>query len=219
MFAKILIEGELEVITGMHIGTGGDCAAIGAVTSPIIRDRISNLPMVPGSTLKGKIRSLLAKEYCPEANEPKNDNQNIKRIFGGDFGENKITGRCIFSDSTLSNSKELKNMSIDNPTEVKFENSINRLTGIAKPRQIERVVRGSEFTLNIIYELGNKCSKEETIEDFTTLAEGFKLLEYDYLGGNGTRGYGKVKIKNLFAKAVVGECNFVTELNNILKGV
>lgn len=219
MFAKILISGKLEVVTGMHIGAGGDFAAIGAVDSPIIRDRISNLPMIPGSTLKGKLRSLLVKEYCPDVTDPKNDKESIKRIFGGDFGDNKIPGRIIFSDSVLSNFDELKKMSIDNPTEVKFENTINRLTGVANPRQIERVIRGSEFDVNVIYELGSKCTMEEAVEDFSILAEGFKLLEFDYLGGNGTRGYGKVKLENLSAETVVGECDFENKLNEILKGV
>ena len=56
MFGKIQITGEIEVVTGMHIGGSSAFAAIGAVDSPIIRDVTSNLPMIPGSSLKGKIR-------------------------------------------------------------------------------------------------------------------------------------------------------------------
>lgn len=219
MFAKILIKGKLEIVTGMHIGAGGDYAAIGAVDSPVIRDRILNLPIIPGSTLKGKIRSLLVKEYCPESKEPKEDSMVIKRIFGGDFDGNKKTGRFIFSDSCLSNIDYLKSVGVDNPTEVKFENTINRLTGVANPRQIERVIRGSEFDVNIIYELQNNTAEKEVIEDITALADGLKLLEYDYLGGHGTRGYGKVKINNMSAETVVGKCDFEKRINDILKGV
>ena len=51
MFSKIMISGEIEVLTGMHIGTGGEFAAIGAVDSPVSRDKISQLPVIPGSTL------------------------------------------------------------------------------------------------------------------------------------------------------------------------
>ena len=63
MFAKILIKGELETVTGLHIGTGGAYSAIGAADSPVIRDVITGAPMIPGSSLKGKIRSLLARKY------------------------------------------------------------------------------------------------------------------------------------------------------------
>ena len=219
MFAKILIKGKLEVVTGMHIGAGGDYAAIGAVDSPVIRDRISNLPLIPGSTLKGKLRSLLVKEYCPGSQEPCTDNEIIRRIFGGDFGENKKTGRLIFSDSSLANFDDLKQKGIDNPTEVKFENTINRLTGVANPRQIERSIRGSEFNVEMVYEIQNNVSKDEVLEDISTLAEGLKLLQYDYLGGHGTRGYGKVKMKDMSAETVVGECDYEDEINNVIKGV
>ena len=217
MFAKILIHGTLEVLTGMHIGTGGDYAAIGMADSPVIRDSISNLPMIPGSTLKGKLRSLLVKEYCPESNEPRNDSNLIKRMFGGDFDENKKAGRLIFSDSVLSNFEELKKKSIENPTEVKIENSINRITGVANPRQIERVIRGSKFDINIIYELEKNCTKDEAIEDLTALADGMRFLSYDYLGGSGTRGYGKVKFEKISAETVVGECDFEDVLNSLFE--
>ena len=63
MYAKIQILGTIEVVTGMHIGGSGAFAAIGAVDSPIIKDVITNLPLIPGSSLKGKMRTLLAKKY------------------------------------------------------------------------------------------------------------------------------------------------------------
>ena len=73
---------------------------------------------------------------------------------------------------------------------------------MANPRQIERVIRGSEFPLYLVYEVVD----EETLKkDFEILREGFRLLEYDYLGGSGSRGYGKIKFKNLYAEAVIGE--------------
>ena len=61
MYAKIQITGDLTVKTGMHIGGNSAFAAIGAVDAPVIRDMRTNLPMIPGSSLKGKMRSLLAK--------------------------------------------------------------------------------------------------------------------------------------------------------------
>ena len=66
MFGKIQITGKIEVMTGMHIGTSDGFAAIGAVDSPVIRDAQTKTPMLPGSTLKGKLRTLLAKQYNKE---------------------------------------------------------------------------------------------------------------------------------------------------------
>lgn len=63
MLAKILIKGEIETVTGMHIGTGGDFSAIGMADSLVIRDAVSGKPIIPGSTLKGKLRTLLARKY------------------------------------------------------------------------------------------------------------------------------------------------------------
>ena len=99
------------------------------------------------------------------------------------------------------NEEELRNRGLQNLTEVKFENSINRATAVANPRQIERAVRGSVFKLDLIYELENE---QEFIEDIETLAEGMKLLQYDYLGGNGSRGYGKIQFQNIHVEAAVG---------------
>ena len=82
MFAKILIKGELETVTGLHIGTGGAYSAIGAADSPVIRDVITGAPMIPGSSLKGKIRSLLARKYNDSVRNPEDDCSQIRDIFG-----------------------------------------------------------------------------------------------------------------------------------------
>ena len=52
------------------------------------------------------------------------------------------------------------------------------------------------------------------------LAEGMKLLQYDYLGGSGSRGYGKVAFQNLEAELVVGKLDErqIEECNEILAG-
>ena len=199
MFSKIMISGEIELVTGMHIGTGGEFAAIGAVDSPIVRDTLTQRPIIPGSTLKGKLRSVLARKYSDvNANKADDDCDAIKRLFGG----MSKASRIIFSDMAISNMKELNDQNIYTPTEVKFENTIQRLSGVANPRQIERAIRGCKFDMEIIY---NLTDEDEAAEDIALLAEGFKLLQFDYLGGHGSRGYGKVKFNNLSAEAVVGE--------------
>ena len=205
MYAKIEITGKMEVMTGMHIGGSSAFSAIGAVDSPVVRDARTNLPMVPGTSLKGKMRALLAKKYNQEyCEKPDDDDGRLIRIFGSAKQGNLKRSRLIFSDMFLSNKEELRQQGIGSMTEVKFENSINRLTAVANPRQIERVVRGAVFDFELIYEVEKE---EDILEDFEILADGIKLLEYDYLGGSGTRGYGKVKFHELQADVVVGDLN------------
>jgi len=200
MFKKIIIKGSIEVITGMHIGTGGEFAAIGAADSPVIRDIITQLPIIPGSTLKGKLRSVIARQYNKMANSDKDDCREIQRLFGGQSNPSRL----IFSDMIISNLDELENYNIYNPTEIKFENTIQRLSGVANPRQIERVIRGSKFDMEILYNFYDD-NDEEAVEDMSMLANGFKLLQFDYIGGHGSRGYGKIKFNELTAKKAVGD--------------
>ena len=202
MYAKVEIRGTIEVITGMHIGGSSAFAAIGAVDSPVIKDARTGYPMIPGSSLKGKMRTLLAKQYNERiAASPDEDAECIISLFGSAKGTVK-TGRLLFSDMILSNAEELKRHGLTSLTEIKFENSIKRTTAVANPRQIERAVRGSEFPLSLIYEA---IDEKIMVPDFQVIRDGLHLLQYDYLGGSGTRGYGKVKFKELRAEVVVGD--------------
>lgn len=215
MYGKIQITGEIEVVTGMHIGGSSAFAAIGAVDAPVIKDAVTNLPMIPGSSLKGKIRTLLAREYNEHLVKPEDDDTRISRLFGTSKKGNIRRSRLLFSDMVLANEKELRKRGVQSLTEIKFENSINRMTAVANPRQIERVTRGSVFELDIVYEISDQ---EETIEDMKTLGEGMKLLQYDYLGGHGSRGYGKILFREILAEAVVGDISqsLVQKCNEIL---
>lgn len=203
MFAKVEITGTLEIVTGLHIGGNSAFAAIGAVDSPVIRDTKTKEPMIPGSSLKGKLRTLLAKQYNEKlANTPDEDAECLTDLFGSARKGHIKTGRLLFSDMFYSNKEELERLNIKHPTEVKFENSISRTTAVANPRQIERVIRGTQFAIDLVYEVKDN---ETMLQDFEILKNGFKLLKYDYLGGNGSRGYGKVNFADLYAEPVVGE--------------
>ncbi len=216
MYSKIQILGKIILETGMHIGGSAAFAAIGAIDSPVVKDIKTNLPMIPGSSIKGKMRTLLAKEYNETLIEkPDDDDERITRLFGSAKKGNIRRSRLIFSDMILKNQEELKRYGLQSMTEVKFENTINRATAVANPRQIERAVRGSEFELDVIYEFENE---KDFIEDMETLSEGLKLLQYDYLGGNGSRGYGKIKFSDIYAEVVVGEVDdeLMNSCNEIL---
>ena len=203
MYIKLMISGNIEVLTGMHIGGGNEFSAIGAIDSPVIKDPLSMRPIIPGSSLKGKIRTLLARSMNSNPNaKHSDDDTKIKRLFGS---QEEIS-RLIFRDLKLSNADELIGMGAVSPTEVKFENTINRISGEAMPRQIERSISGSIYPLEIVYQVSvNDSDYKELLEDISTLCNGMRLLQYDYLGGHGTRGYGKIKFSGLNIKSVLGD--------------
>lgn len=215
MYGKIQITGTIEILTGMHIGGSSAFAAIGAVDAPVIKDVRSGLPMIPGSSIKGKMRSLLAREYDQTVGKPDDDDERLTRLFGTAKKGNVKRSRVLFSDMVLANEDELRKRGLQSMTEVKFENTINRATAVANPRQIERAVRGSVFNLDLIYEVE---AEEEILEDMEILGEGMKLLQYDYLGGHGSRGYGKIRFRDISAEAVIGEIDeyLAEECNRIL---
>ena len=206
-YTKIKITGTIEIKTGMHIGGDDSFSAIGAIDSPVVRDPLTRLPIIPGSTLKGKMRSLLARDKgtLPAAGTKgfEGDCFELLRLFGSSSKESDAAGtgmqmsRLQFSDCFLKNKEELPQI-----FENKFENTIDRLTSIANPRQIERVVRGAQFGMEIIY---NVEDAEQIEEDFANIRAGLSLIENDYLGGGGSRGNGRVTFGDLRAEVVTGD--------------
>ena len=189
MSGKLIIRCELEVLTGMHIGGTDIFSAIGAVDSPVIRDSHSGLPIVPGSSLKGKLRALLAQSLNERTvSDHNSDDERILRLFGS--SKPIRASRLQFSDCFMKNADKLKNVGV---TEIKSENTISRADSTANPRQIERVIPGALFDVVITY---NYTDADEADEDLRLLAKAMKLLEVDYLGGHGSRGSGRVKLRN-----------------------
>ena len=211
---KLVIEGTIVLKTGMHIGGSSDFSAIGAIDSPVVRDTLTRLPLIPGSSLKGKMRYLLAKELNNGIllNEPNNDQDEILRLFGSSEKDKIRRARLKFNDIKLSNLAELKTFNVSS-TEVKFENTIDRETAVATPRQIERVIAGSKFDFEIFYNLDDI---KEVEKDFENIKQGFDLLEFDYLGGHGTRGSGRIAFENLSVITAVGNFEKIDTLNEIL---
>lgn len=191
MYGKILIQCKLVVCTGMHIGDSSAFSAIGAVDSQVVRDPLTGLPIVPGSSLKGKLRTLLARSICGDIqNMPSydKDDERIRRLFGS--ASPVRAARLQFADCFVSNAAEMRRVGI---TEIKAENGINRADSVANPRFIERVSRGTEFDVKIVYEVADDG---QIVEDLALLAKGMKLLQLDYLGGHGTRGSGRVSLND-----------------------
>lgn len=213
MYGKILIQCDLIVRTGMHIGASGAFSAIGAVDSPVIRDTLTGDPIIPGSSLKGKLRTLLARSICGDITKmPKfeDDDAQILRLFGS--AQPVMAARLQFADCFVNNKEKIKAVGL---TEVKFENAINRSNSVANPRQIERVVPGTSFGVNIVYEFRGD---DEAKEDLALLAKGMKLLQLDYLGGHGSRGSGRVSFTNFRLSAVAGDAD-TTVLESLFREV
>lgn len=221
MLTKIKIETTLKVLTGLHIGASNTFSAIGALDNPVIRDSWSKDPMIPGSSLKGKMRTLLAKSLQPDGKyilpACKDDDKRIQVLFGtpGDKDNMPHAARLQFSDAFLTNRDEM--IRVGEVTEIKYENTIDRRTSKANPRSMERVVRNAEFKVVLFYAVENTTELEN---DLQLIAKGFKLLSMDYLGGSGTRGYGRIAFKDFKITCPLGElpCNF-DDLTGIFKEV
>ncbi|MBO1270821.1 type III-A CRISPR-associated RAMP protein Csm3 [Shewanella sp. 4t3-1-2LB] len=213
------IDATLEAVTGIHIGSSNSEMHIGGIDSPVIKHPHTDEPYLPGSSLKGKIRSLLewrfglvggnkgnpvSARYLHEVREGTEQHASawaIARLFGvsGDANEAFVNElgptRVSFWDANLcSEWRQLRRDNIELLTEEKMENCINRISGVAdNPRSIERVPAGSPFQLTITL----KKLSVDSDALLTLLLQGLKLLELDGLGGSGSRGYGKVVLKNI----------------------
>jgi CRISPR-associated protein Csm3 len=191
---KIVYTGTITLKTGLHIGGTNAALNIGGPDKFVIRNPISNIPYIPGSSLKGKMRSLveIANGETDGGKPTNNPNSKAGKLFGvaGD-GDDKRPSRLIVRDAELDiNATDFSNTDLPY-TESKTEVAIDRVTAKANPRTFERVPAGAQFKLNLVL---NIFEGENEQELKATLTQAIRLLEDDYLGGHGSRGYGQVKI-------------------------
>lgn len=221
---KILeITAELELKTGLRIGGGDADMQIGGVDSPVVKHPITLLPYIPGSSIKGKIRSLLEWRsgavgkrdhrgpLSSKSLEKGDKNEEyIKQILwlfgvsadkneprtGTNYDQSVRLSRLSFSDSLMT--KKWQKEVEENrwaTTEIKSENAINRMTSVANsPRQIERIPADTKFDFKVTMRLFDGDNEQSFID---MLLSGLALLELDSLGGYGSRGYGKVIFNDL----------------------
>lgn len=190
---------QVEILTGLHIGAGNDSVQIGGVDSSVIKDPITSLPYIPGSSLKGKVRCLLETEgnYSPlddTINDYFGPTSDYLREKKDDKNYLQKPTRLIFRDLFLCDEDKKRFLSGDIITEFKTEIVIDRKKGIAKDgglRTIERVPPSVNFIGEILirYENDNELNEISKV-----LNEGIDLLNNDYLGGSGSRGYGAIKV-------------------------
>lgn len=234
-----LIQGKIVCQTGLHIGGSSDAIDIGGSDNVIIRDSVTGNPYIPGSSIKGKLRFLTEL----------NDKDSAQSVIDND-GEVADDVNCIasklFGVSADENQKELKfptrtivrdaypddetlnlwdNESLISGAELKYENKINRINSAATPRNIERVPKGSKFDFEIIFSV-----YEGDDENISYLLDAMRLLEDNYLGGSGSRGFGQIKFENIRLtkrtteyykenkdEEVIIESDDITEVINALK--
>lgn len=240
MFNKnYLIQGKIVCKTGLHIGGSSDAIDIGGSDNVIIRDSVTGNPYIPGSSLKGKLRFLTelndkesAQSVISNNGKPSDDPNCIAaKLFGISADESqselKFPTRTIVRDAypdaetlELWNNEELVR-----GAELKYENNINRINSGATPRNIERVPKGSKFDFEIVFSV-----YEGDDENISYLLDAMRLLEDNYLGGSGSRGFGQIKFENIkltkrtteyykenINEEVIIESDDITEVINAIK--
>ncbi len=242
---KLEIEGRIEVKTGLHIGGSDIDLEIGGKDNQVAKYGSDGRPYIPGTSLSGKLRDLIARskgyKYLDYNSAKQNDDIETKSwdqeylalLFAGQpFNANfkkEIKKKKTFWSNKSNNNKNGEALCIntrllvrddfeldpdkllEKVLEDKSENTINRNTGIANPRHVERVSRGTEFKLKMILDVYEHDEVDKLLE---TLNLGINLLNYDYLGGMGSRGSGEVRItidniiKLVFSGGKINRTNF-----------
>ncbi len=234
---SLIIKYNLKLLTGLRIGGSKEQFEIGGVDNPVIKTGFpvfeydgkntlpEGAPYIPGSSLKGKIRSLLewsrgvVKKHCDEAKKEEKISDQIKKA-----GSVCECGECeICKVFGTGNAKVLEGLPIDKQpgpprlkvfdayptwdsienlkdilgegiyTEIKTENQINRITSHSNPRKMERVPAGVKFEGEMVFDF----YKNEDKDLIEVVFEGMRLLEDNFIGGCGSRGYGKIKFENI----------------------
>ncbi|HDI10619.1 MAG TPA: type III-A CRISPR-associated RAMP protein Csm3 [Euryarchaeota archaeon] len=219
---KIIFEGKLVLLSGIHIGSPEAGFEIGSLDNPVIRDGYGRV-YIPGSSLKGKMRSLLERSTFDISRIRDDDPERygwrkvgnswihicnnrdciVCKVFGrpGEEESSEPTRLIVcdlypevyFREDGLKSRDEISEEE-EIETEIKGENVIDRLSSRATPRFPERVPAGTEFRFRMIFNLYDG-DDTEIIEK--SLLKAMKLLEDDYLGGSGTRGYGRIKFSEI----------------------
>ena len=227
---RIFLQGTIKAITGLHIGGSASDLGIGGNENPIIRNPLNRLPYIPGSSLRGKMRSLLDRHLgnllkkqgnvqvheCWEVEAYKNCP--VCQVFGitpQRIKENTMPARLIVRDTFLSCESKEKLEDVDTDadyTEIKTEVSIDRITSAANPRPIERVPADATFDpMRLTFSLytrdnASQDQLQNELNFFDTVLKGMELLEDDYLGGSGSRGSGQIAFENLTMTFKSREC-------------
>jgi CRISPR-associated protein Csm3 len=222
LIGKIIISGKIKTLTGLHIGGSKSAQEIGGVDLNVVKNA-NGQPYLPGSSLKGRLRAMLAKTHGSLSVEK--DPNFIKEMFGAikekrSSGKKDDKGRDILLDVVFPTRifvrdafLDLNRFLADYPdpkmagayTDIKFENTIDRASGMAAHgsglRQIERVPEGCYFDFEVVYDLHADIAKDGRLKQHLDgLRLAFQLT--DTIGGHGSRGYGHIAYQELEVKTI-----------------
>lgn len=191
----------IELLTGMHIGGSKDEIQIGGIDNPVIKNPVTNQPYIPGSSLKGRFRMALELKYGDFTMEkkglgPSQDNANrsmVVKLFGsGSAKTTEEATRLIFRDANLALdstdyaiTEEKNEVKIDRKKLAAFDGSI---------RIQERVAAGAKFDFEVMVRVFEGDDEKLFVQ---RLEEAKNIVELEFLGGSGSRGYGQVKFSEL----------------------
>ena len=201
LLKKIIIEGDIIAETGLMIGASSGALEIGGTDRQVVRNPINKMPYIPGSSLKGKMRSLLElnEGTIGEDNGVYGPTLNAEHLAAQLFGfikdrktrsDKQQPSRIIVRDGELQNADKFENTELLY-TEVKAENSIDRITSAANPRFFERVPKGARFKLSMTLNIFDQDKNKDKFLD--TVFRAMRLVQDDYLGGGGSRGNGQIR--------------------------
>ncbi|MBN2414932.1 type III-A CRISPR-associated RAMP protein Csm3 [bacterium] len=214
LIKNIVVDGKIELITALHIGAGQENVQIGGIDLPVLRNPQTEKPYIPGSSIRGKLRFLSewrnqkvdvksGKEkgktiYYADPHQCTEKSCSICKVFGS-LNHHELRGptRLLVRDAYLTNEKDFDNATM---IEVKWENTIDRISGTAKhPRPIERIVPGTLFDFEFVYRVFDLDDDDGDAdkENFNIIIQAMELLENDTLGGSGSRGCGKIVFKDI----------------------
>jgi CRISPR-associated protein Csm3 len=224
LIGKLILEGELRCETGLHVGAGKGSLEIGGSDNPVVKDSFGR-PYVPGSSIRGKIRSLL--EQATGMAVPaelvfisKRKGQEV-RIHQSDrpdddicvlFGRNPGRMERVGGEPLESNHASPARLSVfDAPldpesiTQQMRENLDDELTEVKSENAIDRITsQANPRTLERVpagarfrvrFVLDILCEEDAPL--LALFVQGLRLLEDDALGGGGSRGSGRVRLGNL----------------------
>lgn len=198
----IEIQGAIVLKEGLRVGGTKEAVGIGETDNPIIRHPITRKPYIPGSSIKGKIRSLLEQKYSEVSQKTGRPcdcgSCFICSLFGcGSPSKGNEPSRLIFRDANLviESEKELEDALPGSFVEIKTEIAMDRNKGrtiTGSLRQQERIPAGAKFGFAFTFRLFDEDNAKRK-EYFAKLSDAFEMIEKDYVGGGGTRGYGQVE--------------------------
>jgi CRISPR-associated protein Csm3 len=221
---KLILEGEIQCKTGLHIGAGKGSLEIGGADNPVVKDAFG-IPYIPGSSLRGRLRSLLEQTLgLAVPNElvylSKRKGQEV-RIHQSDrpddevcvlFGRNpgrieRVTGEAMEAGVATPARLTVYDgpLLVDSITPQMRENLDDELTEVKSENAVDRITsQANPRTLERVPAgarfrfrmiLDVLCPEDRPL--LARVAEALRLLEDDTLGGGGSRGSGRISLNAL----------------------